>query len=271
MVNTNTSSNSFSLDTALASIPNNFRARIIESYLELKRRYTSASRDATWDAAGLSAGKFCESVFRFLQNDLTGASVPFGTHISNFADECRKLIQLPNIAGTESTRVIIPRALVFLYTLRGKRGIGHVGGDVEANQIDSATIVRLCDWVICELIRVYHKLSLEEAQGIVDALAERELPFIWQVAGKKRVLQQGLTFRQQTLLLLYNEPETGVLVEDLSSWVEHPRLREFKSKVLAPLHEERLIEYDQANEIVYLSPSGVDYVEGKIIKSGELR
>jgi hypothetical protein len=55
--------------------------------------------------------------------------------------------------------------------------------------------VRNADWVICELIRVFHGLSLEEAQVIVDAIAMRELPDIWAVAGKKRVLKKGLSRR----------------------------------------------------------------------------
>lgn len=266
MVSTSTSPSHIDLETALSNVPDKFRRRLVSAYLELKRRYSGASRDSSWDAAGLSAGKFCEAVLRFLQSELTGNFIPFGKHISNFADECGKLNKLPSTTGNESTRVIIPRALIYLYTLRGKRGIGHVGGDVEANQIDMATIVRNCDWIICELIRIYHKLSLEEAQSIVDALSQRELPFIWHVAGKKRVLRSGLTYKQQTLLLLYTEPDTGVLVEDLCEWVEHPRIRDFRSEILAKLHGERLIEYDKVNEIVYLSPLGIEEVETKIMR-----
>ncbi len=267
MVNMSTSqSNDINLELALSNIPEKFRRKIIDSYLELKERYSGASRDASWDAAGLSAGKFCESVLRFLQSEFTGTYIAFGKHIPSFADECNKLVKLPATIGNESTRVIIPRALIYLYTLRGKRGIGHVGGDVEANQIDMVTIVRNCDWIICELIRVYHQLSLEEAQAIVDALSQRELPFIWHVAGKKRVLKLGLSYKQQTLLLLYTEPDTGVLTEDLCEWVEHPRIRGFRSDVLGKLHGERLIEYDKENEIVYLSPLGINEVEQKILR-----
>ncbi len=137
----NISKNNTILDKALANIPKSFRSKIIKSYLDLKERLAKASYDSSWDSSGLSAGKFCEVVFRFLQKELTGTYIPFGTHISNYPDECRKLITLSTSAGPESLRVIMPRCLVFLYTLRGKRGIGHVGGDVEANEIDAVTIV----------------------------------------------------------------------------------------------------------------------------------
>jgi len=260
-----TSKSSTPIEVALSKISSKFLSRIVKSYLELKRRQAQATFDASYDSAGLSAGKFCEAVLRFIQSELTSTYTPFGSHISNFAEECQKLIRLPKTSGVESLRVIIPRSLIFVYTLRGKRGIGHVGGDVEANAIDSATIVRVCDWIVCELIRTYHSLSLEEAQNLVDAISTRSVPDVWEVAGKKRVLRKGLNYKQQTLLLAYSQPESGLLSEDLFAWTEHPRFAGFRRDVLIPLHKSRLIEYDQDDDIVYISPWGVREVEETIV------
>jgi len=180
------------------------------------------------------------------------------------AEECRKLVTSPKTSAVETIRTIIPRSIIFIYTLRNKRGIGHVGGDVDANSIDAVTIARSADWVICELIRVYHKLSLEEAQDIVDSLSVRELPAIWEVAGKKRVLKDVLSAKQKVLLLLYSEPSSSVLTEDLCSWVEYaPSM--FSTRVLSKLHSERLIEHDKDSELVYLSPKGAKYVEDNLL------
>jgi hypothetical protein len=266
MASTNTSKNKSPLDEALGGVPALFRGRIIQAYLETKRRFGESTYNSSVDSAGLSVGKFSETVLRFLQQHLTSTHIQFGKHIPNFPDECRKLIQLPVASGLESLRVIIPRALVFLYTLRGKRGIGHVGGDVEANSIDLATIVRISDWVICELIRIFHGLSIEEAQGIVDALSTRAVPDIWEVAGKKRVLKQGLDFKQQVLLLTYSDIQGGVLSDDLFSWTEYSNFAMFKKNVLVALHQKKLIEYDKESEIIYLSPIGVKEVEEKLLK-----
>jgi|ERR1051325_3159540 hypothetical protein len=253
------------LDGALAAIQKKFRSRIIDAYLELKRRFAKATYDSAWDTSGLSVGKFCESVLRFLQFTLTATSIPFGKHIPNFPDECRKLISLPASAGLESLRVIVPRALAFLYTLRGKRGIGHVGGDVEANEIDAATAVRVCDWILSELVRIYHGLSLEEAQALVNAVAERLMPEIWEVRGKKRVLRKGLPYKHQVLLLLYSDPDTDVLSEDLLEWTEYSNAVVFRQKVLTPLHKERFIDYDRDNELVRISPLGIHEVETVVL------
>lgn len=249
------------LESALASISSLFRAKIVQAYLELKRNCV----EHRYEAAGLSTGKFCEVVIRLLQQIVHGTYTAFGKQIGNFADECQKLIQAPTTAGNDSERIILPRALVYLYTMRNKRGIGHVGGDVDANAIDIATMARTADWVICELVRINHGLSLEEAQDIVDGISVREFPTVWEVAGKKRVLKDGLKSRDQALLLLYSCQESAVLVEDLCSWVEYSNPRVFKSKVVAELHKQRLIEHDKETDSVFLSPKGADHVEKKLL------
>jgi hypothetical protein len=215
----------------------------------------------------MAAGKLCESVLRLLQEKITGAHTPFNKNIRNFADECRALIQSSNAAVPESLRVVIPRALVFVYTVRNKRGIGHVGGDVDANRIDAMTIARMCDWLVCELVRVFHGMSLEEAQDIVDALAVRNTPEIWQVGGKKRVLKSGLDFKQKVLLLCHESADSAILAEDLFDWVEYSNFSVFKRKVLIPLHRDRLIEYDRGSDAVTISPLGVREVEDNILSS----
>lgn len=245
------------LEAALSGLTADFRKRLIEAYLSVKEAYA----EGTFDACGLRAGKFCEVVLRWLQQELTGSHVPFGTKIPNFTDECRKLEKTPKTAGTESARLILPRAIDFIYTLRNKRDIGHVGGDVDANEIDAATCVRAVDWCLTELIRIYHNLSLEEAQEILDSLVVRQLPIVWQVGGVKRLLVTELTLKEQTLCLLYSDPHTAVPSEELAKWLDIKRFTDYRSRVLRPLHKERLIEYDTSTETAVLSPTGAERAE----------
>ena len=256
----NTKSPSSVLDSALSSVPKIFRKRLIDSYLSLKKNCL----ETRYDAAGMAAGKVCEVALRLLQEKILGTYTPFGTKIANYPDECRKLIVGPSARGTESERVIIPRALVFLYTMRNKRGIGHVGGDVDANAIDIATMARAADWIICELIRINHGLSLEEAQDIVDSISVRQLPSVWEVAGKKRVIKDGLKAKDQALLLLYSSVDSSVLIEDLCEWIEYSNPSTFK-RMIVGLHKERYLEFDKEAESITLSPKGTAYVEAKLI------
>jgi hypothetical protein len=245
------------LDSALAGVDKNFRHRLIDAYLTVKQAFA----EGQYDTCGLRSGKFCEVVLRILQQELTGSFTPFGTKLPNFTDECRKLEKTPKTAGPETLRLIIPRAIDYVYTLRNKRDIGHVGGDVDANETDAALCVRALDWCIAELIRVFHSLSLEDAQELIDSLAVRQFPVVWHVGGVKRVLKTGLSLKDQTLYLLYSDRHTAVPTEDLVSWVEVKRASDFKSRVLIPMHKGRLIEYDRLTETVVLSPTGADAAE----------
>lgn len=204
-------------------------------------------------------------MIRLLQHEIHGTYVPFGKHIGNFPGECRKLVISGNRTVPEALRVIVPRALVLVYTMRNKRGIGHVGGGVDANRIDAATIARACDWVVCELIRRFHGLFLEETQDIVDGLTVRNVAEVWEVGGKKRVLKRGLGFKEKVLLLCYQGPDSAILAEDMFDWVEYSSQPVFKSEVLRPLHKDRLLEYDWETETITISPLGVKKVEESIL------
>lgn len=250
------------LITAFAGVPTKIREKLIGSYLELKRNLA----ESRFDSAGLSAGKLCESGLRLLQQRTFGSYTHFGVKIPNFADECRKIISSnPSGQITDSEKRIIPRALVFLYTMRNTRGIGHIGGDVDSNIVDAEVMGSVADWIVCELIRIHHGFSLEEAQDLVDGLAVRRIPEIWEVAGKKRVLRDGLSAREQSLLLLYSTKDSSVLTEDLIAWIEYSNPRVFKSKILSKLHKDRLVEWDRSSETVILSPKGAREVENRIL------
>lgn len=255
------SPNGVTIDGALASIPAIFRSRLIKYYGALKRAYIRGD----YDACGARAGKFSEILIRLIQNELEGVHAQFGQQI-NLYDESRRLERLPATTGPEPFRVFIPRALCFLYTLRNKRGFAHVGGDLDSDPIDAVTCVRVADWCLCELVRVVHSLSLEEAQALTNTIASRELPDIWEVAGKKRVLRTDLGYKEQTLLLLYSHLEDAVLVEDLFEWTEYSRMDNYKKRVLSELHKHRLIEWDRATDAVHISPTGVRKVESEILR-----
>lgn len=247
------------LNAALGGIPDEFRAKLIEAFVDLKHR------GSVGDSKGAASSHthFCELVLRILQMELMGKTLPFGQHIPDYQKECLLLTNLPSTPNTESQRVVIPRALAFLHTLRNKRGTGHVGGDVQANTIDLATVVRIADWIISELLRLHHKMSLEEAQAFLDRMATRQIPDVWVFGETKRVLRKGLQAPDQTLLLLYGET-SPVAVEDVCAWVEYRTVGDFKSNVVTRLHDKRWLECDE-NDMVMLTPLGEQEVEKRLL------
>src|SRR5207248_2967415 len=119
-----------------------------------------------------------------------------------------------------SARIQIPRMLIALYEIRNNRGVGHAGGDVNPNAMDAAVVVAMAKWIMAELVRLFHQVSIDEARQAVDLLTERTIPIVWEVNGIFRVLDTTLSMRDKMLLLLYSStrPVEEVL---LVRWVEH--------------------------------------------------
>ena len=176
-------------------------------------------------------------------------------------DAC-KALEKTGKSFPRSLAIQIPRMLVALYEVRNNRGVGHVGGDVDPNHMDAAVVLHTVKWILAELVRVFHATDVQTATEAVDALADRRVPIVWEVEGKKRVLQPSLTYRDRMLLLLYSA--SGAVREDaLRDWVEHPRPADFR-KVLNSAHNDKLVEYRKHEALVYLSPMGIRYVEEEL-------
>lgn len=249
------------LEKALTNIPTTFRKGLIKQYLEIKKLFN----ERKFEFCCIKVGKFCETLLRFLQNNLTGNYTPFGTKISNFINECDKLTKTPKSAGCESLRILIPHSLRFLYSIRSKRGIGHVSGDIDPNEMDSTVCVSLADWIMAELIRIYHGISIEKALDLINSLLTKSIPLVWEVSGKKRILDTTLSAKEKVLVFLYTTLDRNIPVKNLFEWVEYSRINLFKTNILIPLHKIKFIEYDKENKIVILSPKGCKEVENKIL------
>jgi len=155
-----------------------------------------------------------------------------------------------------AVKMQIPRMIVALYEIRNNRGVGHSGGEVDPNEMDATAVLYMSKWLMAELVRVLHTLTTDEATEIVEALIERQVALVWRFGDKKRVLKTGLTWKQNTLLLLLSE--AGPVVEaDLVRWVEHKNVGNYRRDVLRPGHKDRLWEYDQIRRTVKLLPPGI--------------
>jgi hypothetical protein len=173
-------------------------------------------------------------------------------------DACRAMEHATGVP--RSVQIQIPRMLVALYEVRNHRNVGHVGGDVDPSHMDALCVLQMSKWVVAELIRVLHNTSTEEAAAVVDALVERETPLIWEVGGKRRVLDTSLSMKQKMLVMLH--ATTGPMVEkDIVDFIEHSNASVFRRDVLRPAHKAKLLEYDAATGTVTISPLGIEAAE----------
>ena len=242
--------------TALAGIPPELRKELLVTFSQIVVNY----RERRWEPSELNGGKLCEVVYSILRGHVDGKMPPRALKPKNMYDACRLLESADATRFSRSIRVQIPRLLMALYEVRNNRGVGHVGGDVDPNSMDSKLVLESAKWIVAELIRVFHSLKTDEAMAVVEAVVERTVPIVWQIETKRRVLRPGMSMKDQVLLLLYSS--SGPVSErELIEWTEHSNASIFRRDVLARAHKSRLLEYDVTTGQVHISPRGIEYVE----------
>jgi hypothetical protein len=249
--------------TILRNLPSGLREPLLSAYGEIARNFA----EHRWEPAELNGGKLCEIVYSIVEGAISGTFPSAPLKPSQLANACRAIEQRPSnpaLAGDRSLRILIPRLLPYLYEIRNNRGVGHVGGDVSPNFCDATAVYSCANWIMAELVRIFHGVSLCEAQSVVDALVERRLAVVWEVEGVKRVLDPSMGKSDQVLILLYSSHD-WLGEDELRSWIEYKNRTEFRKLVLRPQHRRRLIEYQEAMARLRLTPLGVKDVEERIL------
>lgn len=247
------------ISKAFDQLPASLRDELLQAF----KNITTNFREGKWEPSELNGGKLCEVIYSILEGYISG-TLPAKSHKpSNMFAACQALSQAPS-SFSRSIRIQIPRMLITLYEVRNNRGVGHVGGDVNPNHMDASVVIYCSKWLMAELIRIFHNVDTVTATASVENLIEKELPKIWQVKDVKRVLNNKLTMKEKTLLLLYSE--TGPVKEAiLLAWTEHTNAGVFRRDILMVGHKAKLWEYDRKTKDVILSPLGIDYVEKHLI------
>ena len=247
----------------LSGLPISLRNELLLCYEDIATRYA----EHKWGPAELDGAKFCEVVYSIVNGLVVGPMPAKASKPANMVLACQNLEKHPansSRVGDRSLRVLIPRMIPPMYEIRNNRNVGHIGGDVNPNFLDATAVYGLASWILAELIRIFHNVSTQEAQDIVDILIERKHPLIWEVGGKKRVLDASMPPKDQILVLLHGAT-SWVSAKELTSWIEYSTVGNLRAKVLRPLHQKRMLEYDSDGDRARLSPIGAKDVEDRIL------
>jgi hypothetical protein len=249
----------------LSTIPAGLRGPLITCFNDIAKNFA----EHRWEPAELNGGKFCEIVYTIVEGAVSGKFATKPAKPSRMVDACRALEGAPANAarpGDRSLRVLIPRILPVLYEIRNSRGVGHTGGEVDPNFQDAVAVYQMASWIMAELVRIFHQVSTDEAQKTVDGLVQRKHPLIWQQDGIRRVMDPNLSKSDQSLLLLYSSG--GWMNEkELVASVEYQNLTQYRNRVLTPLHQQRMIEYDTTLRRAHLTPLGSSDVENRLLRN----
>jgi hypothetical protein len=233
---------------ALSAIPEELRQPLLAEYQSIVQNYS----EHRWSPSELSGGKFCEIVFTILDGHAKSKYAGKPTKPPDLVSACRKLEQ--NTHVPRSFQILIPRLLPALFEIRNNRGVGHAGGDVDPNHMDATFVISSCNWIMAELVRVYHNLPPSEAQVLVDKLVEVRIPLIWQDENMRRVLDPKMSLRSQVLLLL--STSTGkAATSDLLEWTGYENGSYFR-KLLREMHKGRFLELSGDEKEAQILPPG---------------
>lgn len=245
---------------ALAGVPPTLRTPLVEEFNKLVRHY----REGRWEPAELNGGKLCEIVYSILRGHVDNKFPPRPSKPKNMVDACRAFEN--ETSFPRSVRFQIPKMLISLYEVRNNRNVGHVGADVDPNHMDASVVLSMTQWIMAELVRIFHSISTEEATEVVNGLIERTIPLLWKIGDKVRILDPSMSAKDKSLALLYGSigpQDVRFIVES----IEYSNITQFKAKVLTPIHKSKLVEYDKKSETVAISPLGTAYVEQNILPS----
>src|SRR5437879_1379666 len=158
-------------------------SELLEAHAEAKRNfYLGGLR-----LSEVEGGRFCEAAFRLLQSIAFWAYTPLGKSLDT--DKLiERLRSLPSATFVDAVRLHIPRALRLVYDIRNNRDAAHLADGIDPNLQDATLVVGVIDWVLAEFIRLYHNVSANKAQELVEETVTRSAPIVQDFKGFLKVL-----------------------------------------------------------------------------------
>lgn len=237
-----------------AGIPAELAAELLDAYSEAKKRYHLGDLRPNL----VEGGRFSEAAFRILQ---------WATDSGNFTPLGQSLPGVPTLLGhlaqrtahDESLRLHIPRVLQGIYQIRNARNGPHLG-TINVNKMDATLVIHDMDWILAELVRLYHNVGPNEAQALVDDLVAKEVPAMQIFDGYPRILKD-LSQPNHILVLLYWRGSAGASRAELSGWLPTRSAKSNLSANVKRLSERHLLHDDGSR--IRITIVGEQEVEAK--------
>lgn len=223
-----------------SGLPDTLRDELLDEYRQIVSNYY----EGRWGPSELSAGRFCEVAYTIIRGRADGSYPANGAKPSPFDAKCRALESETSLE--RGLRLLAARILPALYEIRNNRDVGHVGGEVDSNEMDATYALAATSWVLAELIRVFHATTVEEAEQAVRQISEIRTPVIWSNGDIRRVLKDGVKLEDELLLLIASAGSCSIT--DLVKWTETSNAA-YLRKRLSELHKSRLIEASDPDAI----------------------
>lgn len=231
-------------------LSNKFEEKRVTSAIKYFLSVVEKFGEGDWENSLSNGGKFVEAIIKLIWV-YGGKSLPAKQKDFKAGVYAQKIIDQIDTATIpeDGIRLQIPRASIFIYDVTSNRGGRHDSEEVNANEMDSSTILTLCSWILAELVRFSAKgsLSIEEAKKIIDSLTERRYPFFEEIEG--RIYVDNKKFKSATeceLLILYKAYPSRVNKTKLADFTKRHGFKPTAYKF------ERLNQYVDINDDGFL-------------------
>jgi hypothetical protein len=237
-----------------AYLPAELVEQLFETYSEVKKNFWQRRLRPN----EVEGGRFAEAIFRILEHRTTGRYTPLGTPL-NTDNIIRALAQIPSPIQPDSVRLHIPRTLRVIYDIRNKRDAAHLADKIDPNLQDATIVVSCCEWVLAELVRLYHNADPNMAQREIETIVKRRVPIIQEFGTTLKTLNPKLSLAERLLVLLYFRDQQGATAGELSNWIKPKQKKNLKSTLWHLEHEKDLIH--EENGLFLITSAGQFNVE----------
>lgn len=234
-----------------------------ELVVKLSETYNNAIceyKKRNWQYFGNEVGRFIEIAIRIIELKTEGKYSKLGDKLPIFNEKRLKDFEQSSICNNISFKILIPRQLYSMYTIRNKRGMIHIN-EIAPNYMDATLLLNMQKWVLAEFIRNSSQLDYEESLNIIDSIIAKENSLIWIEGDIFKILDNSLNLEEKILCILYYE--NNINEKRLFELSEYSNITTFKKK-LQLMHKEQKINYSQ--DKVTISPIGINIAEQKLSK-----
>jgi hypothetical protein len=232
-------------------LPDDLTGALLDEYAENKRRYFLND----YRPAAINGGRFCEVMARVLEFKATGSYTPLREKI----EVEKTLNRLDNYGPQlgEMLRLHVIRGIRFVYGIRNTRNNGHVKEDIDPNLQDATAVLSMLDWILAEVVRVWHGVSPAQASEMISGIVTKELPVVEVINGSP-YLAGTPSGRDHILILMYWAGGESVTKSELRTWLPK-EISDRLARHLGYLVREQHVAVD--GDRLFLRRAGSLYIE----------
>ena len=239
--------------------PDELANKLMDAYDNAIREY----KKRNWKYFGNEMGRFVEVAIRIIELKTEGKYTNLKDKLAILNENRLKQFEQSQITKNISFRILIPRQLFTMYTIRNKRGMIHIN-EIDPNYMDATVLLNISKWILAELVRNSKNIYYDNAFKIIEEIIVKENSVIWIEEDIFKILDTNITLEEKILCILYYKNK--ISESELFGFTEYSNITVFRKK-LKKMHMEQKINYTK--DKITISPIGVNMAEDKLNKIGK--